>query len=61
MTPAIMRQYLAAYAPELEVVELPEEHTTAFISREWNVLPAQVAKTLDIARRCGRDHRRDLR
>jgi len=51
MTPEIMRQYLAAYAPELEVVELPEEHTTAFISREWNVLPAQVAKTLDIARR----------
>jgi len=24
MTPEIMRQYLAAHAPELEVVELPE-------------------------------------
>ena len=46
MTPSIMREYLAAHAPELEVVELPEEHTTEYISREWKVLPAQVAKTL---------------
>ena len=28
MTPEIMRQYLPAHAPELEVVELPEAHTT---------------------------------
>ncbi len=28
MTPEIMRQYLAAHAPELEVVEPPEAHTT---------------------------------
>lgn len=28
MTPEIMRQYLAAHAPELEVVELPEAHPT---------------------------------
>jgi hypothetical protein len=35
MTPEIMRQYLAAHAPELEVVELPEAHTTDYISREW--------------------------
>jgi hypothetical protein len=33
MTPEIMRQYLAAHAPELEVVELPEAHTTEYISR----------------------------
>src|SRR5213592_1732609 len=46
MTPEIMSQYLAAHAPELEVVELPEAHTTEYISREWKVLPAQVAKTL---------------
>ena len=32
MTPEIMRQYLAARAPELEVVSLPEEHTTEYIS-----------------------------
>jgi hypothetical protein len=38
----------AARAPELEVVELPEAHTTEYISREWKVLPAQVAKTLTL-------------
>jgi prolyl-tRNA editing enzyme YbaK/EbsC (Cys-tRNA(Pro) deacylase) len=48
LTPEIMRQYLAAHAPELEVVELPEAHTTEYISREWKVLPAQVAKTLTL-------------
>src|SRR5256885_13033085 len=48
MTPEIMRQYLAAHAPKLEVVELPEAHTTEYISREWKVLPAQVAKTLTL-------------
>ena len=53
MTPEIMRQYLAAHAPELEVVELPEAHTTESISREWKVLPAQVAKTLTL--RAGED------
>src|SRR5260370_7965506 len=53
MTPEIMCQYLAAHAPELEVVELPEAHTTEYISREWKVLPAQVAKTLTL--RVGED------
>lgn len=48
MTPAEMRDYLAARAPELSVVELPEAHTTEYISREWKVLPAQVAKTLTL-------------
>ena len=48
MTPEIMRQYLTAHAPELEVVELPQAHTTEYIAREWNVLPAQVAKTLTL-------------
>jgi len=48
MTPEIMRQYLAAHAPELEVVELPEAHTTEYISLEWKVLPTQVAKTLTL-------------
>ena len=48
MTPEMMRQYLAAHAPELEVVELPEAHTTDYIAREWKVLPAQVAKTLTL-------------
>jgi prolyl-tRNA editing enzyme YbaK/EbsC (Cys-tRNA(Pro) deacylase) len=53
MTPEIMRQYVAAHAPELEVVELPEAHATEYISREWKVLPAQVAKTLTL--RVGED------
>ena len=53
VTPDIMRRYLAVHAPELEVVELPEAHTTNYISREWKVLPAQVAKTLTL--RVGED------
>jgi prolyl-tRNA editing enzyme YbaK/EbsC (Cys-tRNA(Pro) deacylase) len=48
MTPELMRKYLATHAPELEVVELTEAHTTDYISREWKVLPAQVAKTLTL-------------
>jgi len=48
VTPEIMRQYLAAHAPELEVVELPEAYTTEYISREWKVLLAQVAKALTL-------------
>jgi prolyl-tRNA editing enzyme YbaK/EbsC (Cys-tRNA(Pro) deacylase) len=48
VTPEGMRQYLAAQAPELKVVELTEAHTTEYISREWKVLPAQVAKTLTL-------------
>jgi len=46
MTPEKMRDYLAKHAPELEAVELADAHTTDYISREWKVLPAQVAKTL---------------
>jgi len=48
MTPEIMRQYLAVHAPELDVVELTEAHTTDYISRERKVLPSQVAKTLTL-------------
>ena len=50
MTPEIMRQYLAEQAPEFEVVE---PHTTEYISREWKVLPAQVANTLTLRVRGG--------
>jgi prolyl-tRNA editing enzyme YbaK/EbsC (Cys-tRNA(Pro) deacylase) len=53
VTPDSRREYLAAHAPELEVVELPEAHTTEYISREWRVLSAQVAKTLTL--RVGED------
>ncbi|WP_137389311.1 YbaK/EbsC family protein [Rhodoligotrophos defluvii] len=48
MTPEAMRKYLAEYAPDLKIVELGEAHTTDYISRAWNVLPAQVAKTLTL-------------
>jgi prolyl-tRNA editing enzyme YbaK/EbsC (Cys-tRNA(Pro) deacylase) len=44
VTPDSMREYLAVHAPELKAVELTEAHTTEYISREWKVLPAQVAK-----------------
>ncbi|WP_193174806.1 YbaK/EbsC family protein [Oricola nitratireducens] len=53
MTLDAMRKYLAERAPELVLVELPEAHTTDYISREWKVLPAQVAKTLTL--RVGND------
>ena len=48
MTPQIIRKYLATHARELNVVELTEAHTTDYISREWKVLSAQVAKTLTL-------------
>jgi prolyl-tRNA editing enzyme YbaK/EbsC (Cys-tRNA(Pro) deacylase) len=48
VTHQAVREYLALHAPEAEVVELPEAHTTDFIARAWNVLPAQVAKTLTL-------------
>src|SRR5258708_23210809 len=48
MMPEISGQYPAGPAPDLEVVELPEAHTTEYISRAWKVLPAQVAKTLTL-------------
>ena len=53
MTPEVIRKYLARHAPDLQVVELTEAHTTDYISREWKVLPAQVAKTLTL--RVGED------
>lgn len=43
-----IRDFLAKTAPDLEVVELSEAHTTEVIAREWNVLPSQVAKTLTV-------------
>ena len=43
-----IRNYLAERAPDLRIVDLLEPHTTDYISREWNVLPAQVAKTLTL-------------
>ena len=50
MTPEIMRQCLAAHAPELEVVELPEAHTTDYISRKES--PSRSGRQdADIARR----------
>ena len=48
MTRQTVRQYLHLHAPELEVVELTEAHTTDYIARAWKVLPAQVAKTLTL-------------
>lgn len=48
MTPETMREYLARHAPELKVVELTDAHTTDYISRQWKVLSAQVAKTLTL-------------
>jgi len=41
-----IRHYLAERAPDLRIVDLQQAHTTDYISREWHVLPAQVAKAL---------------
>jgi len=43
-----LRAFLAEHAPELVIGDLAEAHTTDYISREWKVLPAQVAKTLTL-------------
>jgi prolyl-tRNA editing enzyme YbaK/EbsC (Cys-tRNA(Pro) deacylase) len=48
MQAQVIRDYLAQQAPDLRIVDLQEAHTTDYISREWNVLPAQVAKTLTL-------------
>jgi hypothetical protein len=61
MTPEIMRWYLAAHAPELEVVELPEAHTTEYIFAPVDSPTRSGGQDADIARRWGRNHRRDLR
>jgi prolyl-tRNA editing enzyme YbaK/EbsC (Cys-tRNA(Pro) deacylase) len=45
-----VRTFLHAHAPDVQIVRLEREHTTAVISREWDVLPAQVAKTLLLRR-----------
>jgi prolyl-tRNA editing enzyme YbaK/EbsC (Cys-tRNA(Pro) deacylase) len=48
MQAQVIRNYLAERAPDLRIVDLQEAHTTNYISRAWNVLPAQVAKTLTL-------------
>lgn len=45
-----VRAFLDQHAPDVEIIQLDREHTTAVISQEWGVLPAQVAKTLLLRR-----------
>ncbi len=45
-----VRTFLRENAPDIEIVQLDREHTTAVISEAWGVLPAQVAKTLLLRR-----------
>ena len=48
MTLETVRAFLAERAPDVEVVELDFDTTTASMSAAWNVLPAQVAKCLTL-------------
>jgi prolyl-tRNA editing enzyme YbaK/EbsC (Cys-tRNA(Pro) deacylase) len=43
-----VRAFLADRAPDVAIVELGRDSTTATISADWDVAPAQVAKTLSL-------------
>lgn len=45
-----VRDFLSQNAPDIKIVELDQDHTTAIISELWGVSPAQVAKTLLLRR-----------
>jgi prolyl-tRNA editing enzyme YbaK/EbsC (Cys-tRNA(Pro) deacylase) len=43
-----VRAFLHAHAPDVTVVELDRSSSTATLSAEWGVVPAQIAKTLSL-------------
>ncbi len=45
-----VRDFLQEHAPDIQIVDLGQAHTTDVIARQWGVLPAQVAKTLLLRR-----------
>ncbi len=43
-----VRAFIAQKAPDIAIVDLEMDSTTAVMSAAWNVKPAQVAKTLSV-------------
>jgi len=43
-----VRAFLAERAPEVTIVELASSSSTMTLSAEWNIAPAQIAKTLSL-------------
>jgi prolyl-tRNA editing enzyme YbaK/EbsC (Cys-tRNA(Pro) deacylase) len=43
-----VRTFLAEKAPDVTIVELQRSSATATLAAEWNVKPAQIAKTLSL-------------
>lgn len=43
-----VRAFLAERAPDVEIVELAQSSSTMTLSVEWNIAPAQIAKTLSL-------------
>lgn len=41
-----VRAFLAEAAPDVEIVELQRSSSTMTLSADWNIAPAQIAKTL---------------
>jgi prolyl-tRNA editing enzyme YbaK/EbsC (Cys-tRNA(Pro) deacylase) len=46
MTLESVRDFLAAKAPDVRIIELQRSSTTMTLSAEWKIAPAQIAKTL---------------
>lgn len=46
MTLEAVRAFLAEKAPDVAIVELESSSSTMTLSAEWNIAPAQIAKTL---------------
>lgn len=43
-----VRAFMAERAPEVTIVELAQSSSTMTLSAEWNIAPAQIAKTLSL-------------
>jgi prolyl-tRNA editing enzyme YbaK/EbsC (Cys-tRNA(Pro) deacylase) len=43
-----VRAFIAEKAPDIKIVDLQMDSTTAVMSAAWNIKPAQVAKTLSV-------------
>jgi len=48
MSLASVRAFLAEKAPDVAIVELPRSSATMTLSADWNIKPAQIAKTLSL-------------
>jgi prolyl-tRNA editing enzyme YbaK/EbsC (Cys-tRNA(Pro) deacylase) len=43
-----VRSFLAEHAPDVAIIQLTRSSSTMTLSAEWNIAPAQIAKTLSL-------------